>query len=192
MKKIFILFFTVIILAACTNESADEKKDPDTNTETGEEADAGSTEQGTEKKDVYQIGETAVITSDMYDFDYEVTVNNFELAKEVEGVKIDEFLSGADDTDRFAVIEVTIKNISDEAYVPNEMFSANFSEIDEEAGHISEDDFFTERDEELAPGEAITGPVVFLAGIDEADTFLMKYEVMTDEETHFELPNPEK
>ncbi|MBM7597883.1 hypothetical protein JOC34_000240 [Virgibacillus halotolerans] len=190
MKKLFIILLAGVFIAGCNNDEDNKTSASDSKTDQTEEAESEG-DKNTEKKDVYQIGETAVITSDMYDFDYEVTVNDFELTEEVEGVKINEFLSGADDTDRFAAIDVTIKNISDEAYIPNEMFSANFSKIDEEAGHISEDEFFTERDEELAPGEEITGPIVFLAGIDEADTFLMKYEVTTDEETHFELPNPE-
>ncbi|MDY0395120.1 hypothetical protein RWE15_12680 [Virgibacillus halophilus] len=95
-----------------------------------------------DEKKVYQIGETAVITSDMYDFDYQVTVNDFKLVREVDGVKIEDYISGAIDEDRFAVINVTIKNISDEAYVPNEMFSANFSKQGDDGGHTSEDQFF--------------------------------------------------
>ena len=187
MKKVLILLLTGLVLVACSEEGADGEKESDSN----DNADTEDIEQEAEKKDVYQIGETAVITSDMYDFDYEVTVNDFVLTKEIEGVKIEDFLSGASDDARFAVVDVTIKNITEESYIPNEMFSANFSHIDQESGNISEDDFFTERDEELEPGKEITGPVVFLAYVDEADAFLMKYEMMSDEETHFELPNPE-
>ena len=191
MKKLFIILLAGVFIAGCSN-------DQDNNKTSASESKIDQTKQAeskrdknTEKKDVYQIGETAVITSDMYDFDYEVTVNDFELSKVVEGVSIDDFVSGAPENERFAVVEVTIKNIGDESYVPNEMFSANFSNIDQESGKISEDEFFTERDKELAPGEEITGPVVFITKVDIADAFLMKYEVMSDEETHFELPNPE-
>lgn len=191
MKKLLILLLIGIMLVGCSDESANEEKESDKNNTAETEA-AEDTEQEAEKKDVYQIGETAVIRSDMYEFDYEVTVNDFELTREVEGVSIEDFISGARDKQRFAVVDVTIKNITDETYIPNEMFSANFSTIDRESGKMSEDKFFTERDEELAPGEEITGPVVFVTTVDKSDTFLLKYEFLSDEETHFELPNPEK
>lgn len=191
MKKLFIILLAGVFIAGCNNDEDNKTSASDSKTDQTEEAESEG-DKNTEKKDVYQIGETAVITSDMYDFDFEVTVNEFELVEEVEGVKIEDFLSGASDDARFAVANVTIKNITDESYIPNEMFSANFSGIGEEHGDMSEDEFFTERDAELEPGEEITGPIVFLTYVDEADTFLMKYEFLSDEETHFELPNPEK
>lgn len=195
MRKILFALLLVVFLVGCSDGEGD-KGDSKTNnekestSETAKNVDENNQEK--EKKKVYQIGETAVITSDIYEFDYQVTVNDFKLTREVEGVKIEDFIIGAVEEDRFALVNVTIKNISDEAYVPNEMFSANFSDEGEDGGHVSDDQFFTERDKELKPGEEITGNIVFTTRVNYADTFLIKFEGGSDEETHFELPNPEK
>ncbi|MFD2210440.1 DUF4352 domain-containing protein [Virgibacillus halophilus] len=193
MKKILAVLILGILLVGCSDgENKNEKSNiDDSATSKGEDVNKSDEGKKDEKK-VYQIGETAVITSDMYDFDYQVTVNDFKLVREVDGVKIEDYISGAIDEDRFAVINVTIKNISDEAYVPNEMFSANFSKQGDDGGHTSEDQFFTERDKELQPGKEITGNIVFTTRVNSAKTFLIKFEGNSDEETHFELPNPEK
>ncbi|GEN88357.1 DUF4352 domain-containing protein [Oceanobacillus sp. FSL W8-0428] len=193
MKKIFILLFAILLLAACSDEGEATENTGEENTDntTENETDADTSEEAEQKK-VYQIGETAVITSDLYEFDYEVTVNDFQLTKEVDGSTIDDYLSGAREEDVFAVVDITIKNISDESYVPNQMFSANFSGIDEDGGHTSYDEFFPEGDEELAPGDEVEGHLVYTTTTDYADAFLLKYEFTSDTETHFELPNPEK
>ena len=131
------------MLISCSNDSIEDgKKDDSSNVEQSE----------TETK-VYQIGESAVITSDIYEFDYEVTVTDFELTREFEGVKLEDFLLNAQDAQRFVVVNVIVKNISDHSYIPNDMFSANFSAIDEESGQTSYDEFFTIGDKELEPGE---------------------------------------
>ncbi|MDY7045184.1 DUF4352 domain-containing protein [Virgibacillus sp. M23] len=184
MKRIFIILMLIFVVAGCSNNNeGDNKEKKDVDKEQ-------ATETNNDKK-VYQIEETAKITSDLYDFDYEVTVNDFQLTKKVDGTTIEDYVTGAREEDRFAVVELTIKNISDRAYVPNEMFSANFTEMGAEGGHTSNDEFFTVGDEELAPGEELKGHLVYLTSVDYADTFVLKYEMMSDEETHFELPNPE-
>ena len=38
----------------------------------------------------------------------------------------------------------------------------------------------------------MTGHLVYITSVNYADVFLIKYEVMSDEETHFVIPNPEK
>ncbi|PAV28974.1 hypothetical protein CIL05_13415 [Virgibacillus profundi] len=188
MKKILIITLTGLLLAACSDENNNSDVEENNQTTTDTSTD---NEEASEEKKIYQIGETAVITSDMYDFDYEVTVDNFELTKEVDGIKIEEFLTGAREEHRFAVVDVTIKNISDESYVPHEMFSANFATEDQLGGEVSNDEFFTEGDKELQPDQEVKGRLVYTTRVDEADTFILKYEFTSDEETHFELPNPE-
>ncbi|GAA0427987.1 hypothetical protein GCM10008934_17140 [Virgibacillus salarius] len=189
MKKLLIMLFASLLLVACSDEGDTTKDTGEGNNEKATDTDTSKKE---EQKKVYQIGETAVITSDLYEFDYEVTVDDFKLTREVDGTTIEDYVTGAREEDRFAVVELTIKNISDRAYVPNEMFSANFTEMGAEGGHTSNDEFFTVGDEELAPGEEIQGHLVYLTSVDYADTFVLKYEMMSDEETHFELPNPEQ
>ncbi|WP_188453571.1 DUF4352 domain-containing protein [Virgibacillus oceani] len=194
MKKILLLFlFTFALLAGCSDDSGDnnDSNNSSDSSESNEQSIKTDSEEKQEDKSVYQIGETATITSDSYDFDYEVTVTDFNLANEVNDVTIEEFIAGAGERDKFAVVDVTIKNISDEAYVPNEMFSANFSGFDEEGGHVSIDEFFTVGDKKLEPGDELKGHLVYTTTVDYADKFLLKYEVMSDEETHFVLPNPE-
>ena len=191
MKKFIFLVLICLTLAACNNGEKNTETQETDNTDTAEETDAAASEEE-EEIPTYQIGETATISSDLYAFDYEVTVNDFQLTREVDEVPIEDYLIGAREEDRFAVVDVTIKNISEEAYVPNQMFSANFSAIDEDGGDISNDEFFTAGDEELAPGEELTGHLVYLTDINYADTFVLKYEFMSDQETHFELPNPEQ
>lgn len=190
MKKLLlIVLFSSLLLAACSSNDAEN------NGEENNESPESATEDGTdstdkEEKEVYSIGDTAIITSDLYEFDYEVTVNNFYFADEVNGKPMEDVMSTSDDDFKLAVAEVTFKNISNEAYVPHQMYSANLSAIDEGGGEISYNEFFPEADEELAPGEEVTGPLVYVERVDYADTFLLKFEMMSDEETHFELPNP--
>ncbi|WP_026906270.1 DUF4352 domain-containing protein [Paucisalibacillus globulus] len=184
MKKILTFVILMILLVACSDDNSSNKditKNVDQN-----ESDTSSNEDIKE----YTIGETAIITSDFYGFDYEITVSDFQLTREVDGVKIEDYLSGAVESNRFAVIDVTIKNISDNAYVPNEMFSANFAKETERAGDTDEDQFFTIADEELQPGEEMSGHIVYLLDLDDSQEFRLKYEFFTEEETHFVLPRP--
>ncbi|MFD1417103.1 DUF4352 domain-containing protein [Oceanobacillus jeddahense] len=194
MKKLLLAaLFLSLLLTACSSDSGSgENADTaeEENSETAESEQGTFDASGEEQKEVYSIGDTAVITSDLYEFDYEVTVNDFYFAKEANGKPMEDVMSTSDDDFKLAVADVTFKNISDEAYVPHDMYSANLSAIDEDGGEISYNEFFPEADEELAPGEEITGPLVYVERVDYADTFLLKFEMMSDEETHFELPNP--
>ncbi|WP_146938874.1 DUF4352 domain-containing protein, partial [Cerasibacillus quisquiliarum] len=143
---------------------------------------------------VYQIGETAVIKNDKFDLEYEVTVNDFEISKEINGVKEEELVANADPEDDggFLAVEVTYKNISDEAYVPNERFYPVFQPGDGGGGELTDYDdmFFPELEKELAPGEEITGKLVYLSAAAIEDYFTLTYEPMQENETWFHLPNP--
>ncbi|WP_152657165.1 DUF4352 domain-containing protein [Oceanobacillus sp. CFH 90083] len=193
MKKLFILLFAVLLLAACSDDGeATENNEEAANGTTEETESDPNTSEEDENKKVYQIGETAVITSDLYEFDYQVTVNDFYFADEVNGKTMEDVMTSQDDDYTLAVVDVTIKNISDESYIPHQMFSANLSGIDEQGGDTSYDEFFPEGDEELAPGEEVQGHVVYVEMRDYHDKFAFKYEAMSDQEVIFELPNPEK
>lgn len=189
LGKFLVVTMSILFLVACSDGESGSKQEA---TDKKEDQSTSKSEQA--ERHIYQIGETAVITSDLYDFDYEVTVTDFTMAEEVDGVKISDYVRGLveDDPTRFAIAEVTIKNISDEAYIPSEMFSANFSMENQKAGIVSNDEFFPEADEELAPGEEVHGHVVYTHEIDDEDVYWMKYEAMSDSEAIFELPNPAK
>jgi hypothetical protein len=184
MKRILTFMILSIVLVACSNDNSSNKDITKNVDQT--ESDTSSNEDIKE----YTIGDTAVITSDLHGFDYEVTVTDFQLNREVDSVKIEDYLSGAVESNRFAVIDVTIKNISDSAYVPNEMFSANFARETQQGGDTDEDQFFTIADEELQPGEEMSGHIVYLLDLDDSQEFRLKYEFFTEEETHFVLPRP--
>src|SRR5699024_7839013 len=144
---------------------------------------------------IHQVGDTAVVTSDIYDFDYEITVNDYEITNDSDQYDMNEFYNNFDEDSEgryIAIVNVTIKNITDETYIPNQMFSANLSEIGDDAGDTSTDDYFPEADEDLEGGDSITGDLIYHVTIDEGDDiegYWFKYEVMSDEETIWELPN---
>jgi hypothetical protein len=182
MKKILIFMLMCLMLISCSNDSNEE----------GNKDNPSSVEQSETETKVYQIGETAVITSNVFEFDYEVTVTDFQLTTEVDGVTIEEFILGADDTHRFAVVDVTIKNITDESIIPHRQFSANFGGEQDLGGKVSNDEFFPEGEEVLEPGQEVKGHLVYTTTSDYAANFILKYEMSSDQETHFILPNPER
>ncbi|MBB5147454.1 hypothetical protein HNQ35_002683 [Cerasibacillus quisquiliarum] len=192
MKRILIILITslLLIVTACgdgdgaENTSATNKKENENTTEKNNDGEIP----------VYQIGETAVIKNDKFDLEYEVTVNDFEISKEINGVKEEELVANADPEDDggFLAVEVTYKNISDEAYVPNERFYPVFQPGDGGGGELTDYDdmFFPELEKELAPGEEITGKLVYLSAAAIEDYFTLTYEPMQENETWFHLPNP--
>ncbi|ASK62849.1 hypothetical protein CFK37_12170 [Virgibacillus phasianinus] len=194
MKKLLILLFAalLIVVTGCSDDSDDTSKTNDNNEKASETTNNDDKkDEKKEDKKVYQIGETAEITSSTYEFPYEVTVNSFELTKDkVDGVSLDEKVSEVDEEDRFAVVNVTIKNTSDRPFVPNEKISAQF--ISETLGEQTDDSFFTKRNEKLEPGQEISGNLVTVIGNTNDEVFYIVYEAMSGEETKFELPNPEK
>ncbi|MDY7045180.1 DUF4352 domain-containing protein [Virgibacillus sp. M23] len=194
MKKSLTLLLAILLLVACSDKGDTTKDTGEENNETAIQQDESknNTTETEEQKKVYQMRETAKITSDLYDFDYEVTVNDFDIQNEVDSVKIQDYITGADEGYGFAVVDVTIKNISDESYVPNEMFSANLAKEGDTAGDISNDEFFEVGDKELAPGDELKGHLVYDIPLDDSRKYTLKYEISSDEEIHFVLPNPKK
>lgn len=193
MKKILVLLFATLLLvvSACSDDSDEASKSNDNNEKASETTGDDKKDEKQEDKKIYQIGETAEITSTTYDFPYEVTVNSFELTKDsVDGVSLDEKVLEVDEEDRFAVANVTIKNTSDRPFVPNEKVSAQF--VSETLGEQTDDSFFTERNEKLEPGQKITGNLVTVIGNFNDDVFYIVYEAMSNEEVKFELPNKKK
>ncbi|WP_121604568.1 DUF4352 domain-containing protein [Virgibacillus sp. Bac332] len=192
MKKILISFLFLgflFLIAGCSDSSDNENESKDTK-ETPNE-DVGKVEN--KEKKIYQIGETAEIKSGLYDFPYEVTVNSFELIKEEKnGINPTELYGGElEPEESIAVANVTIKNTSDKSFIPSEKISAQFL-IEGKASQNSFDQFFTERNKELAPGQEITGDLAYFNMYESNKDFQLVYEFKDSQETRFILPNPNK
>lgn len=195
MKKILFMVFLLLFIAACNNnnENADDSTDNNSNdeTETEEESD-GEDEEGNESKEVYQVGDTADITSNSYGFPYQVTLNSVELtADEVDGLALEDLNYSAEEGGKFLVANVTIKNTGDSPITPKEQLSAQLYGEDTPT-FSSEDQPFSEREEELAPGEEITGNLVYTdSEFEDYDVFYLTYEAEAiEDETRFEIPIP--
>lgn len=199
MKKLLVSLLTLavlILMVSCSDDSKDTKNSNQTNDkneQTTDPNDQDNKEEEDEGKKVYQIGETAQLKSDLYGFPYEVTVNSFELTTEpVNGVKLEDKVMEIGENHRFAVINVTIKNTGEKSFIPNEKISAQL--VNETLSENSYDEeFFTERNKELKPGNEITGNLVYMSPLFfEEDVIYLAYELISSEETRWELPIPEK
>lgn len=119
----------------------------------------------------YQVRETGAITSRMYDFEYEATVNEYEITN------------------------ITIHNTSDENFTPSEHIPMHISEEKMDAGEDMIFDYSPEFEENLAPGDSITGELVTPVEITELDDFenlWLKFETITESEIIWILPNTVK
>lgn len=204
-KKVILLFAIIIaimVLAACGDDDASsnevnnsEKVDSgESNNETNNE-EASKDEEGDK---LYQVGETAHITSMEYDFDYEVTVNEYEITNTSDKYDITDYVLDFDeekDSDEifFLISNVTITNTSDENFTPVKHISMHLSDEGDDAGEIpSFEEGFPEAEENLEPGESITGDMIsVIVGWegDFSDSYWLKFETIRDNETIWELPN---
>ncbi|ASK62858.1 hypothetical protein CFK37_12215 [Virgibacillus phasianinus] len=187
MKKILVLLFATLLLVVSACDDSDEASKSNDNDEKASET-TGDNKKGEKLKDkrIYRIGETAEIFSSTYDFPYEVTVNSFKLTTDaVEGVTLADKGYDGSRNGKFAVVNVTIKNTSDRPFVPKEKISAQL--LSESVAETSDDKFFKERNEELKPGEEVTGNLVYTHSFDD-EVYFLTYEQKATTETKFELP----
>ncbi|MDY7045178.1 DUF4352 domain-containing protein [Virgibacillus sp. M23] len=194
MKKILLILLLAIFVVGCSDngESSDnENTDNEDSAETEKENDENVGEKN-KKKDLYQIGETADITSSSYGFPYQITVNSVELTtQDVDGLALEDLNFSAEEGGKFLVANVTIKNTGDSPFIPKEKISAQLDEEDA-PGFLAEEDPFPERNEELAPGEEITGNLAYTHdAFEDYDVLYLTYEAEdNDYETKFEIPIP--
>ena len=194
MKKILFILLAAVFIAGCSsnNDEGAESEPAEGEEGTSEtETENGDSEEETEDKEIYQIGETAKTTSNVYGFPYEVTVNSFELATSIEGLSIEDFNYSAEEGGRFAVVNVTIKNTGEDPFVPNEKISAQLYDGDTPM-FSTERDTFTEGNEELGAGEEVTGNLIYTSNyFDDFDSLYLTYEAEAiKEEIKIELPIP--
>ena len=193
MKKLLIILLAGVFIAGCSNDDTSNEADTDDDQVTdgnGSEDENTDNDDGEEKKDVYQIGETAQITSSSYGFPYEVTVNDFKLTTDdVGGETLEYHAPNPGEDDRFAVINVTLKNIGDKPLTPNDKLSAQLIG-DDITSESSIPELYKKGDEELAPGEEITDDLVYVSRTFVHEKVLyLTYEIAdTKKEVKFELP----
>lgn len=188
MKKV-IFILTLIVITAMVVTGCTDSKESNPKEDSGKNISAEKKNSGTEKKkDIYKIGETAKTKSNSYGYPYEVTVNSFKLTTDdVQGRSLEDYNFDASEGAKFALVNVTIKNTGDKAFVPNQTISGALSAKDFDVPE--EEDFFNERDKELKPGEEITGDLVFINDyFHDFDKVYLVYEVISEDEIKFELP----
>lgn len=147
----------------------------------------------------YQVGETGAITSRMYDFEYEATVNEYEITNNSDKYDMNDFYLNYDEnkykTAYIIITNITIHNTSDENFTPSEHIPMHISEEEMDAGEDVIFDYSPEFKENLAPGDSITGELVTPVEITELDDFenlWLKFETITESEIIWILPNTVK
>jgi hypothetical protein len=179
VKKILLILLAAIFIAGCS----DNDEDTTSNTQR---------EKKDEETRIFQIGETADITTDSAGIPYQVTVNSFELTTDsVDGVSLEDYNITAEDGGEFAVVNVTLKNTGDSSFVPQGHISAILEEQDSTSFYAVAETF-NERLQEIKPGEEITGNLVYTSTyFDDFDVLYLTYETEAiDNETMFELSMP--
>jgi len=206
-KKLIALLLaamTILLLVACgdedsQNEQAQSNDEEENVAEENDDENTSSQEADEEGKAMYQVGETAKITSKGYDFEYEATVNEYEITNDSDEYDMDDFyMNYTEDKykDSYILISnVTIHNTSDENITPSKHIPMHVSDAGAKAGEDVIYDYFPEFDENLEPGESITGDLITHADIYEPEEFegyWLKFETITANETIWELPNTVK
>ncbi|MFC0299816.1 DUF4352 domain-containing protein [Virgibacillus soli] len=197
MKKMSILLIMGLFLTACSGSDDGDKKDEPNNEQGASTSDKESSDDKNDSKEgnIYQIGDTAQTETSSLGYPYEVTVNSFDLTTDdIEGHSLEEYNYNPEEGGRFAVINVTIKNTGSESFIPNQQMSADLLFASTDGGDTdNNEDFFLEREQELKPGDEITGNLVFADSNYLSEEILyFVYERMSNEEIRFELPVPKE
>ncbi|MFC0299819.1 DUF4352 domain-containing protein [Virgibacillus soli] len=196
--SVAILLIMGLFLTACSgNDDGDKKEEP--NNEQG--ASTSNKEKSNDKNEskegnIYQIGETAKTETSSLGYPYEVTVNSYEVTTDdIEGKSLENYNLDPENRDRFVVVNVTLKNIGEKSFIPNEQLAADLVFTNGGYEHDLDFDFFLERNNELSPGNDITGNLVYTSTItklqDQTSLHLV-FEHYADEEIRFELPVPKE
>ena len=206
-RKTGLLLFvilTAMALTACGDdkESNDNVTDSESSNEIEEEENSNEETQGDQKSDeFYQVGETATIISEMYGFEYEATVNEYEITDSSDKYDMNDFFLNYDenvdgfDNAYIIITDITIHNTSDENFTPSKHIPMHVSEKGYESGEDVMFDYSPDFDENLEPGDSVTGELVIPIDIGENDNieeYWFKFETISENETIWILPNTVK
>lgn len=173
---------STLSLAGCNDENENpEDEDMVENQEKTEEGSSGGT---------YEIGDTSQVESYEWEVKYEVTVNSFDQEQAYNGQALDEFVGNAPDTAFLGIVNMTVKNISDEPMIIGEYVHPDVTQGEREGGdqfifELSEEDLSTE----LQPEEEATFDLVYSMITDAEDgKYSLKFENGMPTETVYNLP----
>lgn len=168
-----------LTLAACGNEAEETDNEEGTDTSTEESTKTeDSSEEEQQSGAVYEIGDTAQVESLEWEIEYEVTVNSFDQVQEYNGQALDEFVGNAPDTAFLGVVNMTVKNISDEPIVIGEYVYPDVTQGTREGGDqflfdLSDEDL----SKELQPDQEATFDLVYSMVTDAEDgQYSLKFE----------------
>lgn len=189
MKKyislIALLFIMSVVLVACGDD--DDKKDSDENnseeaTEESQEEESESQNEDEEESDELHEVDKGAADGDWGDDELGLGIgdtatksNNFVMAE----ITLDSVEKEEDEDDEsyyghYTILHMTVKNIGDEAAEFEDIFETtelSDGEIDDnvDGGEIWEPETIDESPGEIAPGEEVSGPLIF--DVDEADEY---------------------
>ncbi|MCK1976307.1 DUF4352 domain-containing protein [Jeotgalicoccus huakuii] len=190
MKKLLLFFvFTLFALTACGNEENTEATDTSEVSEETEDESSNS-EEG-KSDEIYEIGDTTQVESYEFDAKYEVTVNSLDQVKEYDGQPVEEVIINAPESVFLGVVNLTVKNISDEPIVIGEYVFPDIIESDREGGGEQFIFDFSEEDlnQELAVDEEATFDLVYSMDSElGSGGYYLKFENGMPTETTYSLP----
>ncbi|WP_117168155.1 DUF4352 domain-containing protein [Paraliobacillus sediminis] len=139
-----------------SNEASETAGEAETDEAEGEESTSEETDSSESKGEILSLGETGTMETILGDF--EVTPTGVKFLEEIE----DGGSNVEPSNEVFIVVDVTVKNIGDEAFESGESITADLFDMSDAGlgntpGYSSVEDF----DGEVAPGEEVSGQLIF-------------------------------
>lgn len=183
---LFLIIIPLFTLVACANE--DDTESENTKEEKTEESAVSESENSDE---IYEIGDTTMVESYEFDASYEVTVNSLDQVMEYDGIPVGDVIINAPESVFLCVVNVTVKNTSDEPFVIGEYVFPDLMESDRQDGGEQFIFDFSEEDlnQELAVEEEATFDLVYSMDSEiETGEYYLKFENDMPTEKTYSLP----
>lgn len=191
MKKILTIFLSsmfVLVLAACGGDDSEDTSNSSSESNDNTEESEADSSGGDYHEGQVEIGETANVRTFPSEKIVEVTVNDMNLATEVEGNSIEEYIVNAVPEARLLVVDMTIKNTSDEAITPAGELPTTRQE-DDRGNDGAKMEFFPEFEQPIEPGEEVSGTLFFTSTTSNSyDVVSMNINDGVDGHVYWEIP----
>jgi hypothetical protein len=199
LASIFLLS-SALLLTACSGDAGNGSGD----TSAEATSDGADSQEASDGKQLFEIGETADIETFEWGVPYQVSVKSVDFTDEYDGMAYDELVLNAPETLSIVVADTVITNSGDEPMVPGEYIDiprANTAIAHEdERGFGPGSDFFFDfaeegLSEELAPGEEVEVPLVFTLDMTDVDDpegriFIQFNRLAQTDSISFAVPTP--